>query len=68
MIEIDGSLYEGGGQTIRIGVALAVILRRKTRIFKIRAGRKNPGLGNQHLGSEKSIFLFIFFLISEILE
>ena len=56
MIEIDGSLYEGGGQTIRIGVALAVILRRKTRIFKIRAGRQNPGLGNQHLGSEKSIF------------
>ena len=54
MIEIDGSLYEGGGQIIRIAVALAVILKRKTKIVKIRAGRKNPGLGNQHLGSEKS--------------
>ena len=54
MIEIDGSLYEGGGQIIRIAVALAVVLKRKTKIVKIRAGRKNPGLGNQHLGSEKS--------------
>lgn len=49
MLIIDGSLYEGGGQILRIGVALAVILKRKTKIIKIRAGRSKPGLGNQHL-------------------
>ena len=46
---IDGSRYEGGGQVLRIAVALAVVLRRKTKIEQIRAGRRTPGLGNQHL-------------------
>lgn len=55
MIEIDGSLYEGGGQTIRIGVAMAIILKAKTKISKIRAGRKTPGLGNQHLAGLKLV-------------
>ena len=49
MIEIDGSVYEGGGHTVRIGVALSVITNRAATIRNVRAGRPKPGLSNQHL-------------------
>jgi len=49
MITIDGSVHEGGGQTVRIGVALSVITNRAATIRNIRAGRPKPGLSNQHL-------------------
>ena len=48
-VVIDGSVYEGGGQSVRIAVGLSVILNKKCRITNIRAGRPNPGLSNQHL-------------------
>jgi RNA 3'-terminal phosphate cyclase (ATP) len=48
-IVIDGSLLEGGGQTLRISSALSAILGVPIRIHSIRAGRSTPGLRPQHL-------------------
>jgi len=48
-VVIDGSVYEGGGQSVRIAVGLSVILNKTCRIINIRAGRPKPGLSNQHL-------------------
>src|SRR5256712_4955718 len=55
MIEIDGSIGEGGGQVLRTSLALAAVLRREVRIFNIRAGREEPGLKAQHLTGAKAI-------------
>ncbi|HVH16365.1 MAG TPA: RNA 3'-terminal phosphate cyclase [Candidatus Angelobacter sp.] len=55
MIEIDGSVGEGGGQVLRTSLALAAVLGRKVRIFNIRAGRAEPGLKAQHLTSATAV-------------
>src|SRR5437773_2180566 len=55
MIEIDGSMGEGGGQVLRTSLALAAILRCEVRIFNIRAGRAEPGLKAQHLTSVRAV-------------
>lgn len=49
VIEIDGSVGEGGGQILRTSITLASVLGKRIRISKIRAGRKQPGLRPQHL-------------------
>ncbi len=49
MIEIDGSFGEGGGQILRTALTLSVYLGRPVSLHHIRAKRKNPGLGHQHL-------------------
>ena len=49
IIEIDGSLGEGGGQIVRSALALSLVTGRPFTIDKIRAGRKKPGLMRQHL-------------------
>jgi RNA 3'-terminal phosphate cyclase (ATP) len=49
MIEIDGSLGEGGGQVLRTSLSLAVCKKAPLRISDIRSGRKKPGLAKQHL-------------------
>ena len=49
MIEIDGSMGEGGGQVLRSSLALSLLGRTPLRIRKIRAGRARPGLMRQHL-------------------
>ena len=46
---IDGSQGEGGGQILRSSLALSMCTQTPIRIENIRAGRKKPGLGNQHL-------------------
>jgi RNA 3'-terminal phosphate cyclase (ATP) len=54
MLEIDGSMGEGGGQILRSSLALALIAGKPFRIYNIRAGRKKPGLQPQHLMSVRS--------------
>lgn len=46
---VDGSVGEGGGQILRTCLALSAITNVPVRFINIRAGRPNPGLGNQHL-------------------
>lgn len=55
MIEIDGSIGEGGGQIVRTALSLSSILKKKVRIYNIRAQRENPGLGMQHLVAARAI-------------
>jgi len=49
MLSIDGSYGEGGGQVLRTTLALSAITGQPVRIEGIRAGRRKPGLGPQHL-------------------
>ncbi len=54
-MKIDGSYGEGGGQILRTSVALSAITGEEVEIVNIRAGRKNPGLRNQHLWGIKLV-------------
>ncbi len=49
MIEIDGSMGEGGGQVLRTCLTLSALTEEPIRIRNIRINRENPGLRNQHL-------------------
>jgi RNA 3'-phosphate cyclase len=49
MLEIDGSLGEGGGQILRTALAFSVITQKPCRVFNIRNSRPKPGLATQHL-------------------
>jgi len=55
MIEIDGSMGEGGGQIVRSAVALAALTGKECRIVNIRARRPMPGLAPQHLAAVKGV-------------
>ena len=49
LIQLDGSLGEGGGQILRTALSLSMVTGQAFRIEKIRAGREKPGLLRQHL-------------------
>ncbi len=55
MIEVDGSYGEGGGQILRLSVALSAITGNPVRIYNIRAKRRNPGLSYQHLTAIRAV-------------
>lgn len=48
LIRLDGGMLEGGGQLLRIAIALSALLSKPVAIDNIRAGRQSPGLKNQH--------------------
>jgi len=48
-LTLDGAHGEGGGQTVRTALALAVTLGRALTLTSIRARRPKPGLQPQHL-------------------
>lgn len=52
---IDGSHGEGGGQLLRLAVALSAITGRAVRVENIRAGRAKPGLAAQHLAAVRAV-------------
>lgn len=54
ILQIDGSLGEGGGQIIRTSVSLAAITGRAIEIINVRAGRTKPGLQPQHLAAVRA--------------
>jgi len=49
MIDIDGSMGEGGGQVLRSALSLALLTGQPVNLTRIRANRSKPGLGFQHL-------------------
>lgn len=55
MIEIDGSYGEGGGQILRMSIALSALLKKPVRIINIRAKRPNPGLRRQHITAIEAV-------------
>ncbi|KAA1470953.1 RNA 3'-terminal phosphate cyclase [Dentipellis sp. KUC8613] len=48
VILLDGSVLEGGGQLLRVAIALSVLLSKPIAIDNIRGNRKPPGLKHQH--------------------
>ncbi len=55
VLEIDGSYGEGGGQVLRMGVALAAVTGTPVRVVHVRAKRKNPGLAAQHVTAVQAV-------------
>ncbi|TCD63887.1 hypothetical protein EIP91_004796 [Steccherinum ochraceum] len=48
VVLLDGSVFEGGGQILRLAIALSVLLSKPISVDKIRHSRKPPGLKAQH--------------------
>lgn len=54
-IDISGDYGEGGGSILRQACGLAAVTGKAIKISKIRAGRCNPGLQEQHLQAVKAV-------------
>lgn len=55
LIQIDGSVLEGGGAIVRIAIALSTITNKPVHIHNIRARRPVAGLRTQHLEGIKAV-------------
>jgi RNA 3'-phosphate cyclase len=55
MIELDGSMGEGGGQILRTALALSAVTGKPFRIVRIRANRTKPGLAPQHAKAVEAV-------------
>jgi RNA 3'-phosphate cyclase len=55
VIEIDGSHGEGGGQLVRMAVALSALTGKALRLVNARASRPRPGLAPQHLAAVRAV-------------
>jgi RNA 3'-phosphate cyclase len=55
MIELDGTLGEGGGQIVRTALALSMLTQEPFRVTGVRKGRGAPGLKMQHLHAIKAL-------------
>jgi RNA 3'-terminal phosphate cyclase (ATP) len=54
MLELDGTMGEGGGQVLRSSLSLALLTGKAFHLRNVRAGRPKPGLHPQHLTSVRS--------------
>lgn len=57
MLEIDGSMGEGGGSVVRMAVALSAACGTPVKIFNVRTKRPKPGLRSQHLRAVEAVGL-----------
>jgi RNA 3'-phosphate cyclase len=55
LVQVDGSLGEGGGQVLRLAVAMSAASGSDLRITNIRAGRERPGLAAQHVAAASAV-------------
>ena len=53
MITIPGDMLEGGGQILRMSMALSALLGEPVRVVNVRGKRKPPGLARQHMTALK---------------
>ena len=55
VLELDGSYGEGGGQIVRMAVALAALTSTSVRVVNVRAKRAKPGLAAQHATAIRAV-------------